>query len=205
MQRFLNLCFGRECGVTMEITRIHETKLKVVLTAEDMENLSLDYDDMDYAQPATREALLYLLEKGREETGFHPKKSKLVIEVYPCEGGGCVLYFMVADKTRNNERSGIRPAVFAFDTADDLIEGACRLFQQYGHRIYKSSLYRLDREYRLVVYPLDYTDRLSVYFLSEYARLVGEGELLAAFTEEHGQALVVDNAIDIIAQHFVGK
>lgn len=186
----------------MDFTLIHENKLKVILSAEDMLSLELDYDEMDYTDPTTRKALLYLLENAKNQVGFSPRKAKLFIEVYPCEGGGCVLYFTNLRTPARTAGPGMEPVVFAFDDADTLIEGACKVFERYSHRIYKSSLYLLEGVYRLVVFPLDYSDRLSVYFLSEYAEKLGEGEMLAAFTEEHGEELIRDTAIDTLAEHF---
>lgn len=185
----------------MEFTRIHENKLKVILTAGDMRDLELDYNRMDYADPETRRSLLAVLEKGRVRARFNPRGAKLFIEVYPCEGGGCVLYFTCLH-TDPSGRAGLCPVLFEFDSPDDLTVASRRVYTQYGHRIHRSSLYRLHGRYRLVVYPLDYSDRRSVYFLGEYGRLIGEGEVLAAFTDEHGQELIRDSAIDLLAEYF---
>ena len=188
----------------MHISLIHENKLKVILTAEDMAELDLDYEQMDYADPQTRKALMRILKEGKAQAGFSPHKTKLFIEVYPCDGGGCVLYFtnLYAAAKEGGSCSGMDPVLFQFQDVDVLTQGACMVFDRYSHRIYKSSLYLLDGCYRLIVWPLDYSDRLSVYFLSEYGEKVGEGELLAAFTEEHGQELIRDNAIDILSKYF---
>jgi negative regulator of genetic competence, sporulation and motility len=94
------------------------------------------------------------------------------------------------------------PVIFAFDDADSLTEGCVKAFRRYSHRIYKSSLHLLQGSYRLTVYPLDYADRLSILFLSEYGRIRGEGEILAAFVEEHGRQLIADNALDVLADYF---
>lgn len=186
----------------MEITLVHETKLKVTLSALDMQALSLDYGRMDYTDPATRKALVSILNRGRAQVGFNPRRAKLLVEVYPHEDGGCVLYFTCLGAANGAGQAGMEPVLFEFENADDLISGACKLFEQYSHRIYKSSLYRLRGRYRLTLYPLDYSDRLSVYFLSEYGEIIGEGDLLAAFTEEHGELLVQDRAIDTLADFF---
>lgn len=188
--------------MAIEFILIHENKLKVLLSAEDMQSLGLDYESMDYTDPTTRRALISILENGRGKVGFHPRKAKLFIEVYPCEGGGCVLYFTNLHMPARGSRAGMEPVLFEFEDSDSLIEGACKGFERYGHRIYKSSLYLMEGKYRLVVYPLDYTDRLSVYFLSEFGKRLGEGELLAAHTDEYGKALIRGNAIETLAELF---
>lgn len=189
----------------MEILLISADKLKISLSKEDMESLSLQYQDMDYADGDTKKALIHLLEKGRAEVGFNPRKSKLFIEVYPSEHDGCVLYFTALRTTAGRafaSKTGLEPVLFEFDDADVLIDCACKVFERYSHRIYKSSLYRYQNKYRLIIYPLDYSDRLSIYFLSEFATKIGESELMAAFTEEHAQMIVQDNALDVLSDAF---
>lgn len=187
----------------MDFYLVHDSKLKVILTVEDLEELQIDYESMDYEDPQTRKALLRMLEQAREEIGFEPRKSKLFIEVYPCEGGGCVLFFTcLRQPGAVREGRGMEPVLFEFEDVEALTAGAGKTFARYGHRIYRSSLYRLQDRYRLIVYPLDYADRLSVYFLSEFGRNVGEGRLLAAYTEEHGQELIRDRAIEKISEIF---
>lgn len=191
----------------MKFRLIRYDKLKVQLSCLDMKNLSLSYADMDYSDEITREAMLLLLDKAKAATGFDASDSRLFIEVYP-DGEGCVIYFTAINTDRpltglHREGYSVEPAVFEFDDIDILITAAAKLFKKLCHRIYKSSLYRYKDKYRLIVLPLDYLDRLSVGFLCEYGDKIGEGEVLAAFTEEHGEPLLVENAIDAIAEYML--
>lgn len=185
----------------MEFSLIHENKLKVILTASDMQMFGLDCADMDYQDPPTRTALLSILDQGRAQLRFHPYKSKIFIEVFPHEEGGCVLYFTGMHANRSG-KGGIEPILFEFASTEDLIQGAVAMYQRYRQRIYRSSLTLLNKRYRLIVYPLDYADRLSIYFLSEYAEKVGEGELLRAHTQEHGETLIQDKALEVLHDLF---
>jgi negative regulator of genetic competence, sporulation and motility len=176
-------------------------KLKVCLTAQEVESMPVDFEDLDHPSPRTKKLLVEMLEQGKAETGFSPKGAKLFVEIYPDGEGGYVLYFTALNRQAGG-KPGLKPVIFAFEDADVLCDGSARLYERYGHRVYKSSLYRYRGEFLLVVYPLDYSDRLSVYFISEYARKVGEGELLAAFIEEHGEEILRDAAIDTLAEYF---
>lgn len=178
-------------------------KLQIILTRRDMEEYSVRYDRMSYSDEETKDALLSLLEKARKELGFSPRDAKLFIEIYPGEAEGCVIY--ITAMRRDIGRAGPvgpAPVVFEFADAEALISGAVQTGALYGRRILMSSLYLFENKYRLIVYPLDYSDRLSIYFLSEYARLVGEGEILAAFTREHGSELIGEDALDILCGYF---
>lgn len=188
----------------MEIILVSDDKLKILLTRQDMDGLGLIYENVDYSDENTRRVLLTLLGKAKEESGFSPRGAKLFVEVYPGDDGGCSLYFTTIRKPSRlpGAQSAISPAVFEFDNVDDLIDGARKTFERYSHRIYKSSLYLLNGKYRLLVYNLDYSDKLSVYFLSEFARRVGEDEILAAYTIERGAEIIADSALDILAKHF---
>lgn len=186
----------------MEFELLCENKLKAMLSAQDMQLLELDYEQMHRSDPATRKALVTILEQAKRESGFDPRGTKLYIEAFPCEEGGCILYFSCIPTAMHTDAYGIDPVLFEFKDSDAMISGACKVFEMYGHRIYKSSLYLFEHMYRMVVYPLDYADRLSIYLLCEYADKLGEGAILAAFTEEHGKELIKDRAIDTIAGHF---
>jgi len=181
-------------------------KLKVALSAADLAALCVSYDSLDYADPASRQLLLSLLEQGKERTGFYPRKSRLYIEVFPSEDGGCIIFYT---RLRNGqhppglgESVGPEAVVFAFDDAETLLRAAIGVWARCGHRIYKSSLYLLEGGYRLILYPLDYADGLSALFLSEFARKTGEGEIVAAFVEEHGSPLIEDRALDTLVEYF---
>lgn len=190
----------------MEFYLISQNRMKVALRPEDLERLGITYDKLDYADPLTRRALVTLLEEGKRETGFNPRRSKIFIEAFPSEEGGCILFFCRLGEGQRlpslEEQPGPEAVVFRFEGADALADAAEKVFARYGHRIYKSSLYWMDGGYRLVVYPLDYADHMSTTLLGEFASRSGEGEVLAAFIEEHGESIIRDTAVETLAKHF---
>lgn len=187
----------------MEIILLSEDKLKISLTRQDLEKLELSYSKMDYSNEKTRQALLLLLEKAKLEVGFSPRGARLFIEIYQSDGGGCVIYFTGIKRSRFSGGAGaVSPVVFEFENAEELIEGACKTFLRYSHRIYRSSLYLLNGKYRLLVYNLDYSDKLSIYFLSEFGKKLGDDEIFVSFTTEHGKELIADCALDTLASYF---
>jgi len=188
----------------MEFNLIRPDKLKVSLNRQEMDMFGITRGKFDYSNQANRRALISILEEGRAQTGFSPRRARLYIEAYPCVEGGCVVYYT---KLATGEAfaygvgaAGPRPVVFAFPDADSLLRACTGALKQYGHRIYKSSLFKMREGYRLIVLPLDYTDGLSVDFLREFGDLTGEGAVSAAFTEEHGKPLCMDNAIETLAR-----
>ena len=188
----------------MEFSLVSQDKLKVSLSREDLENLNIGGTCLDYSDERTREILLGLLDQGRAEAGFNPRRSKLYIEAYPSDGGGCVVYYtrLAAGEVFSPGKfiPGPVPAVYLFKSLDALTLACTRLLPRCGHRIYKSSVYQLDGSYRLIVWPLDYNDNLSGFFLSEFASKIGEGSLLVSFAEEHGTLIREGDAIEALAE-----
>ena len=84
---------------------------------------------------------------------------------------------------------------------DTVIDASVKLFRQMGHRVYKSSLYRLGQSYYLAIYPLDGPRGKTAGFLSEYAPLAGRGSLFVSYLEEHGRVIVENRAIDILSYY----
>lgn len=189
----------------MEFKRVGDEGLRVLLTGVDMMRLGVSYEGLDYANEETRAAILTLLEAGCLETDFDPGEARLFVEAYPWEDG-CALYFTPLWEEERGRRPKAKkavcsPLIYAFGELDTVIEGAVRLFALYCHRIYKSSLYRLGEEYRLILYPFDPGESHTALFLSEYGRRVGAGEIAAALVREHGEAVIEHNAIDKLAYY----
>ena len=142
----------------MEIILVSDDKLKISLKRQDMDSLGLVYEKINYSDDKTKKALLALLEQAKEDVGFAPRGAKLFIEVYANGDDGCNLYFTIIRRPTKlpDSQVAISPVVFEFSNTGDMIEGACKAFKRYSHRIYKSSLYLLRGKYRLLIYNLDY-------------------------------------------------
>ena len=54
----------------MKMEQMENGCLKIWLDEPDMREMGLRFEDMDYRNAATREAITRLLETAREETGF---------------------------------------------------------------------------------------------------------------------------------------
>lgn len=184
----------------MDITLIDLNKLKIHLTKEDLKELPFELSE-NTSEDILRGILNDLLNIAKFETGFAPKLSKLRVEIYPSRDDGYVIYFSVLNDCEKPD-NGLEPVVFMFGTFDLLLDCIIKFKDLYMHRVYKSSLYKLEDTYRLIIYPLDYSDNRSRSFLSEYGELVGQGHFYAAFIEEHGHEIIKDNAIEKIAGVF---
>lgn len=121
----------------MELILISDTKLKVMLSPEDMRRFDITCDDLDSTALASRRAFWSILDEARSQTGFDPSGHKIFVQMYPSRGGGCELFVtrLGGKKDGDTKKSrgfvtDIVPApaeqsLYAFDSLSDLLS-ACR-------------------------------------------------------------------------------
>lgn len=76
----------------MELILISESKLKIMLSADDMNYYELNTDTIDYDNTETRKAFWDILDEAKHKTGFDAASERVFIQVYPSKEGGCELY-----------------------------------------------------------------------------------------------------------------
>jgi negative regulator of genetic competence, sporulation and motility len=76
----------------MELILISDSKLKVMLTPDDMASYDITCDTIDYDNTETRRAFWNILDEAKHKTGFDAASDKVFIQVYPSKNGGCELY-----------------------------------------------------------------------------------------------------------------
>ncbi len=84
----------------MELIMISSSKLKIMLSPDDMQKYALDAD-IDYADSKTRKAFRTILEEARQKTGFDTESEKIFIQLYPSKKGGCEVYITKIDDADN--------------------------------------------------------------------------------------------------------
>ena len=189
----------------MEYQQLGPRRLRVALTREELEELGLSYDALDYRDLRTLSLLLTLLETARGAVEFEAG-GRILVEVAPAGEGGCEICFSGLGRRRPQRwkvrRHVAAPVVYAFDDVDALIEGSVKLFRRCSHRILRSALYRMGRGWRLVVHPLDEAGGVTLSLLDEFAPRCGEGELAEAWLGEHAEQVLDDKAVDLICAYF---
>ena len=152
----------------MDIQPISNNKFIVGLTYDEMKDLDITYDDMDYSNIETRRVIWTILDTVRRDTGRDVDPSgNLMIEAAPDTDGGCLLMFTVA--------------IYEFENLDNLLD-FMRFLPDNSRRIFtKESKYRLE-------IPTETANGLQ-RILNEYAKFVGKSKLAAAHTYEHWREL----------------
>ena len=84
---------------------ISKNKIVAELTKQDMQELDITYDQMDYSNIETRRVIWTVLEKLRQFSGRDIDPSgNLLIEAVAGRDGGCVLCFTVSEQERGTRK-----------------------------------------------------------------------------------------------------
>ena len=204
----------------MEWIRISESKLKIMLNAEDAKRYALDCNTADFADAATRTAFREILTEVRSETGFDATEDKVYIQMYPSKSGGCELFVtkmgLLLSNGQTDDRSPpkrtntartplspqwearLRQCAFVFEKLEHLI-ALCRRMSVLYHgesQIWKSetgSWWLLLRDH-----GDPFSLREDFRFAREYGTQASAEEALA-YLSEHGTCLCEKNGIPIFA------
>ena len=117
----------------MEFLLVGESKLKIIMSGEEMARYKLDAQDSGTA--AQRRAFWRVLEMAKAEVGFDPAGDKVLIQFYPTRPDGCEVFvtklgILSGSSARLVSRSdriamlSKKQTLYCFDTAEDLIAAA---------------------------------------------------------------------------------
>jgi negative regulator of genetic competence, sporulation and motility len=192
----------------MELLRINESKLKIMLSLADMEKYRLDGESMDYDNTETRSALWQILDLAKQKTGFDGCGDKLFIQVYPSRGGGCEMYV-----TKVGEGGGkpcLAPislvrgtqSIYRFESVETLLS-VCKKLKECGYTD-ESAAYAKEGAYYLVIREKLQSSIMSVSAISEYSFIEEygtrkSGGIQLALLREHGLCIEEENAIEKLA------
>ena len=187
----------------MNIETPQEDKIIVDLSSEDMTELDITFDNMDYSNIETRRVIWTILDKARLalKRDIDPS-DKMLIEAIPKPSGGCIICFTVqnpevkAASFHNmlKVKKEISTSTYEFDSLSDLTACAERVRKTYIGL--KSTLYSLDGKYRLVI-SCGNIGRIR-NLISEYANQCRESTLFHETMKEHWKLLATDNAIEML-------
>jgi len=86
----------------VNIEKIDNQTVKIILSTSDMKDFKISYDEMDYNNPVARKAIISLLKLASEQTSINLSQNKIFIEAFPVKGGGCVLYINLLGEVGTN-------------------------------------------------------------------------------------------------------
>lgn len=183
----------------MKIEPLDAMCVKITLTNAELQQRGYDPGDLTKEGQALEELMTEMLAEARK-AGLLEEDccTRILAQLYECREGGCILYFTSVGRDLRFTRS---PVVYRFARCEDMIEALLQLFQHHCHRVYKSSLYRYQNSFYVVVYSIAPSDPHVAAALLEYGEQFGKGEACRAFLEEHGAKVIDSNAMDVITYY----
>ena len=214
----------------MELIMVNSLKLKIILTPEDMRELNITNESLDYGSSATRRAFKSILEKAKSETGFETGNDRVYVQVFPSNDGGCEMFLtkrckLLPEPDENKISLLHKKYKFARETEskkqeyiartnniEHIIELCIRMKNAGFSGI--SRLYSYKEDFCLYIhfpkkFPTfvqeSYTAEQDVArfsFISEYADLFFAQPLTKEYINEHWNLLIQNGAVEMLAQKF---
>ncbi|MEG1448830.1 MAG: adaptor protein MecA [Oscillospiraceae bacterium] len=194
----------------MDIIFINQNKVKVVLYKKDIEALGITTSLLECDNDIIKNTLDYVLGKITRETGMETKNSKIFVEAYRNSNETISIYFTklgekasVGEKKRYRVKQGLfSPFVAEFTEINQMIKCCVAIYKNYCHRIRKSTLYKLDSKYYVILFPIDINDKNIPRMFDEFLCKSYRGEILSSHITEHGMPIIKNDAVDIINTYF---
>ena len=188
----------------MEFIPIGKSKLKIIMSADDMLKFGIDLEAIEHNDRSAVSALTDIIKGG--ELGFDIKSSKLYIQCYPSREGGCEMYVTrLGDSAspknshKDDPPSGRRRVAYSFESLRDLISVCKRLFSIGYSEV--SEAFSCGSKFLLLLSEPEenaYIPLSEFSFIREYgkAESIKSSELLIS---ERGRQICSPNAVEILS------
>lgn len=206
----------------MEIIMISESKLKIMLSAEDLQAFELAPEDLDYGNTETKRMFWDILGRAKHSVGFDTDGQRVLVQLYPSRAGGCEMFITKLGSLHRGEseeradlhtviksaderpsaRPKLRIGAFGFDSVERML-AVCRRLAGIGYNGKSEAYFGDDRRAYLFLsipessgyLPLDEFSFISEYGSHENA------DVLRQFLEEHARAICREDAVELLAKY----
>lgn len=197
----------------MELILISDSKLKIMLSRQDMEYYELCNEEIDYDSTETRRAFWQILDEAKHKTGFDAAEEKVFIQLYPSKEGGCEMYVtkvgvipsLAAELSERSAEVRVgRVGHYRFRRQEELL-CVCRILLKNGYHGESSAYLLDDGTYALLIHevgrsPHSYAGAPDTYsFIEEFGRRE-QGHERAVLLKEHGTCLCGTDAVQILGK-----
>ncbi len=205
----------------MEIIMINDSKLKIMLTSEDLEDFEIEAENLDYSNTETKRMFWDILNQAKHTVGFDTDGHRVLVQLYPSREGGCEMFITKIGEIREEElpcdkdeisspllhykpshksSSGkYRTGAFGFDRLDWMID-VCRRLRGIGYSGNSRAYISDDHRYYLFLEGLDAGSYLPLdeySFITEYGTAEHVNSL-RSYLGEHGKSIRDGDAVDCL-------
>lgn len=197
----------------MELIRISDSKLKIMLTPTDMRNFELCTDNFCDDSEKMHHSFRLLLDEVKRQSGFEADDHRISVQYFPSREGGCEMFISNLSGERDRATCALTPAqgmqpatrtrgsfcrsfAYRFERLDDLL-CVCRRLLPMDY-ITASSAYRDDAgRYYLILNTFaasPFATPEELYFVVEYGHLENAAQL-RLYLSEHGAVVCAEDAV----------
>ena len=118
----------------MDFLVVSDSKLKIMMSREDMKKYEIDGDNIDYDNPKIRRSFWRILDVAKETCGFEVSGDKVLIQFYPSKDGSEIFVTKLGLVSSGAERTiaksskvamlQTRIAIYKFSSLDALVSAA---------------------------------------------------------------------------------
>lgn len=190
----------------MKFIRISKSKVKVIITEEECRHYKIVANDGEYDNVQLRDSLPEIFKEIKRTLGLDFGTEKVLIQLYPTDGGGCEMYVTILDYLSSKDKSALLSAdnlntyekrryQYHFSSLCDV----ARALKQVKREGIDSDLYYGEGEgYYLSISDNVFDGEEELGYLTEYGQRVPQ--LPRAYMVEHYMPLALGNAIDIFSK-----
>jgi negative regulator of genetic competence, sporulation and motility len=187
----------------LEFLLIGESKIKIVLSREEADEMNLVSQDISGAD--NRRAFWRLINMAKDRVGFDPMGDKLLIQLYPMKEGlelfvtklGLLPDSSARLVARSDKVSLLskKRSLYAFDSLDDLIDAARAVKSAAGGIAIESDVYTSNEKYYLSIEEYGKGgEAVEFPCILEFATPITAD--FSAYIVEHSECLVLGEAIE---------
>ena len=197
----------------MELIRISDSKLKIMLTPMDMRQFELSTDSFYDDSEKMHRSFRLLLEEVRRQSGFEADDHRISVQYFPSREGGCEMFISNLSGERERGTCALTPAqeikpvtrtrgsfcrsfAYRFEWLDELLS-VCRRLLPMDY-ITASSAYRDDAgRYYLFINTFaasPFATPEELYFVVEYGSIENAAQL-RLYLSEHGAVVCAEDAV----------
>lgn len=211
----------------MEILMISESKLKVMMTSDDLAVFSLCAESLDYGNTETKRMFWDVLGRAKQTVGFDTDGHRVLVQLYPSRDGGCEMFITRLGAVCHSECEGkeaedsisvisqAKPqkasqkkhascssvAAFGFDTMERMLT-VCRRLSHMSYEGESEAYLGDDRRCYLFLSDIGSSAYLPLdeySFIGEYGT-VENVSALRHFVGEHARTICRENAVSCLAR-----
>ncbi len=205
----------------MELLQISDSKLKVMLSGEDLASFDLRAEDLDYSNTETKRMFWDILNRAKQTIGFNTDGARVLVQLYPSRSGECEIFITklgsicrTCGESVGTDEIPLQPLLhykplhhsphgkgktgaFGFEQMEWMIL-VCRRLCGIGYSGESEAYIGDNGRYYLFLDGLDPDGYIP---LDEYSFIVEYGssenvEALRGFLGEHGRAICEENAVE---------